>query len=153
MKELYHIVNALPPAAGAFTGTVETDVINMANFEHVSFIVQCGAGAVGTAAVTVEACSDVTPTNTVAIPFVYQECVSGDAFGAITKATATGFVTSAAANKVYKIDIDADVLAASGYGYIRVKSVESVVGAIVGGILAILVEPRYEQEIFDSAIV
>jgi hypothetical protein len=153
MKELYHVVNALVPAANAFASTVNTAPINLKNFEHVSFVIQCGAGAVGTAAVTVEACSDTTPTATLAIPFVYQECVSGDTFGAITKALATGFVTSAAANKMYKIDVDADVLAASGYGYIRVKSVESVAGAIAGGILAILVEPRYEQEIFDSAIV
>jgi hypothetical protein len=153
MLELYHVVNALAPAAGAFTGTVETVPINLKNFEHVSFVIQCGAGAAGTAAVTVEACSDTTPTATLAIPFVYQECISGDTFGAIQKALAAGFTTAAAANKVYKIDIDADVLAASGYGYIRVKSVESTVSAISGGILAILVEPRYEQEIFDSAIV
>ena len=153
MLELYHIVNALIPSAEAFTGAVQTVPINLKNFEHVSFVIQCGAGAVGTAAVTVEACSDTTPTTLVAIPFVYQECISGDTFGAIQKAPATGFTTAAAANKVYKIDVDADVLAASGYGYIRVKSVESAVGAISGGILAILVEPRYEQEIFDSAIV
>jgi hypothetical protein len=153
MLELYHIVNALIPSAEAFTGAVQTVPINLKNFEHVSFVIQCGAGAVGTAAVTVEACSDTTPTTTVAIPFVYQECVLGDTFGAIQKAPVAGFTTAAAANKVYKIDVDADVLAASGYGYIRVKSVESAVGAISGGILAILVEPRYEQEIFDSAIV
>ncbi len=153
MRELYHIVNGLPPAADAFTGTVYSDIISMKNFEHISFIIHGGTGATGTSVITVEACDDVSGSNVSALPFVYQECVSGDTFGSITKAATTGFTTTAASNKMHKIDIDADVLAASGYGYIRLKAVESVNDPVTCGILAILTEPRYEQEIFDTAIV
>lgn len=153
MKNLYHVVNALPPVADAFAGTKYTDIINMKNYEHISFIIQCGVGATGTATVTVEACDDVVPSNTEAIPFVYQECVSGDTFGAITKATTAGFTTSAASNKMYKIDVDAEALASSGYGYIRLKSVEVADDPVLGGVLAILTEAKYEQEIPDTAIV
>lgn len=153
MRELYHVVNALPPTGDAFNGTIATDVINMKNFNHISFVIQCGAGAVGTATITVEACDDVTPSHTEAVPFIYQECISGDTFGAITKAEKDGFTTSAAANKMYKVDVDAEALAASGYGYIRLKSVQVADDPVDGSILAILTEPKYEQEIFDSAIV
>ncbi|SNX54874.1 hypothetical protein [Thermoanaerobacterium sp. RBIITD] len=71
MYKPYHVVNALSPAADAFAGTVFTDVINLRNWEYVSFLIQCGAGVVGTSTITVEACDDTPPTNTGAIPFTY----------------------------------------------------------------------------------
>lgn len=153
MENLYHVVNALVPVADAFDGTKYTDIINMKNFNHISFIIQCGAGAVGTATITVEASDDVSASNVSAIPFIYQACVTGDTFGARTKCAATGFATTAAANKMYKIDVDAEALNASGYGFIRLKSVEVANDPVTGGIIAILTEPRYEQGVFDTAIV
>lgn len=149
----YHVVNALSPAADAFAGTVVTDVINLKNWQHVSFLVQCGAGAVGTAVITVEACNDTTPTNTEAIPFTYQECVSGDTFSEVKQAEASGFTTAAAANKMYKIEVDAQALAKSGYSYVRLKSVEVVDDPVAGGIIAILSGGRYVQEVNDSVLV
>jgi hypothetical protein len=154
MRELYHVVNALPPVDNAFAGTVATDIINMKNWGHCSFLMQCGAGAEGQAQITVEACSDTTPTNTEPIPFYYQECVAGDIFGPIIQTVdATGFETSAAADKIYKIEVDNEMLASTGYNYVRLKSVEKVVGAITGGVLAVLTEGRFISEISDSAIV
>jgi hypothetical protein len=154
MRKLYHVVNALPPVANAFGGTVTTNVINMKSWNHASFLVQCGIGAVGTAKITVEACSDVTPTNTTPIPFYYQECVNADTFGAIVKtADVTGFTTSAASNKVYKIEVDSGMLASTGYNYVRIKSVEQTTGPIVGGIIAILTEGRFVSEIVDSVLI
>lgn len=148
MRELYHVVNALPPAANAFAGSVASAPINLSDWEHASFLIVCGAGATGTAQVTVEACSDTTPTTTQAIPFFYQECVAGDSFGPIQQAPAAGFTTSAAANKVYKVEVDADMLNNAGIGpYVRVKSVESVVGAINGGITTVLTHGRYDSEV------
>jgi hypothetical protein len=149
----YHVVNALPPAADAFAGTVVTDVINLKNWQHVSFLVQCGAGAVGTSTITVEACDDTTPTNMEAIPFIYQECVSGDTFGEVKQAEASGFTTAAAANKMYKIEVDAQALAKSGYSYVRLKSVEVVDDPVVGGVIAVLTGGRYVQEVNDSVLV
>jgi len=110
-------------------------------------------GAVGTATITVEACSDTTPTTTTAIPFYFQECVVGDTFGPIQAAPAAGFTTAAASNKMYKVEVDDQSLASTGYGYIRLKSTEVVVGAILGSVIAILTDGRFESEIFDSAIV
>lgn len=153
MYKPYHVVNALPPAADAFAGTVVTDVINLKNWEHVSFLIQCGAGAIGTSTITVEACDDTTPTNTEAIPFTYQECISADTFGEVKQAEASGFTTAAATNKLYKIEVDAQALAKSGYSYVRLKAVEVVDDPVAGGIIAILTGGRYVQEVNDSVLV
>lgn len=153
MENLYHVVNALVPVADAFAGTKYTDIINMKNFEHITFIIQGGAEATGTSTITVEACDDVSASNVLAIPFVYQGCITGDTFGARTKATDAGFATAAAANKMYKIDVDAEALVASGYGFIRLKAVEVVNDPVTCSVIAILTEAKYENGVFDTAIV
>jgi hypothetical protein len=153
MYKPYHIVNALPPAANAFAGTVATEVINLKNWEHVSFIIHCGAGAVGTSAITVEACDDTVPTNTEAIPFTYQECIADDTFSEAKQADESGFTTAAADNKVYKIEVDAQALAKTGYSYVRLKAVEVTVDPVAGGVIAILTGGRYAQDVLDSALV
>ena len=153
IDHLNHVVNALAPAANAFAGTVTTKVINMKNYGGACFVVQGGAGAVGTATITVEACSDITPSATTAIGFFYQECLATDVFGPIIQASAAGFTTTAAANKVYKIYVTDESLASTGYAYVRLKSVEVVVGAIAGGVVAVLTDARFEQEIPDTVVV
>lgn len=153
MLKNYHVVNALAPAADAFSGTVTTDVINMKDYGHISFVVQMGVGTTGTSTITIEACDDTTPTNTTAIPFVYQACTTGDTFSGKTAATAAGFTTVAGSNKMYKIEVDSDALGALGYSYIRLKAVESVNDPVAGGILAVLTESKYERDVQASAIV
>lgn len=153
MKKMNHVVNALLPVADAFAGTKYTDVINMKDFNHVQFVIQKGAGATGTSTITVEACDNVTPSNVSAVPFKYQVCTTGDTFGVLTAAEATGFATTAGADQLYKIEVDADALAASGYGYIRLKAVEVENDPVLGGVIAILTEPRYGQEVPNTAIV
>ena len=154
MKQINHIVNALPPVADAFSGTVYSDIINMKNYNHIQFIIQRGAASgAGTATITVEACDDVSASNVSAVPFVHQDCVSGDTFGAITKVAATGFLAASGANGIFKIDVDTEALLASGYSYIRLKSVEGVDFTYVGGIIAVLTEARFSQDIPDTAIV
>jgi len=153
MDDLYHVANVLPPIANAFAGVTPTAVINMKNWQHASFLVQCGAGAVGTATITVEACSDVTPTAVTPIGFFYQECISGDTFGPIKQAPVAGFTTVAAINKLYKVEVDDSMLAMAGYGYVRLKSTEVVVGAITGGVVVVLTDGRFENEVMDTVLV
>lgn len=153
LDELNHVVNVLAPAANAFAGVVPTKVINMKNWGCACFVVQCGVGAVGTATITIEACNDATPTLTTAIPFFYQECVTGDTYGPITQAPATGFTTAAASNKVYKVCVLDNTLATTGYGYVRLKSTEVVVGAISGGVVAVLTDGRFESETPGTVLV
>lgn len=150
---LNHVVNVLSPAANVFAGAVPTKVINMKNWASACFIVQCGVGAVGTATITVEACSDATPTATTAIPFIYQECLAGDTYGPIIQAPATGFTTAAASHKVYKVFVLDQSLALTEYSYVRLKSTEVVVGAIVGGVVAVLSKGRFEHEVPYTVLV
>ena len=153
MDSINHVVNVLSPAANVFAGAVPTKVINMKNWGCACFVVQCGVGAVGTATITIEACSDATPTLTTAIPFFYQECVTGDTYGPITQAPATGFTTAAASNKVYKVFVLEQSLALTGYGYVRLKSTEVVVGAIAGGVVAVLSKGRFENEVPNTVLI
>ena len=153
MKNLYHTVNLIPPVSNAFGGVVVTPPINMKNWGHVSFLLHGGVGAVGTAQVTIEACSDTVPTSTTPIGFFYQECINADTFGPITQAPITGLTTSAANNKIYKIEVDGLFLASTGFGYVRLKSNETVVGSIVGSITAVLTEGRFVSEIPTSVLV
>jgi hypothetical protein len=148
-----HVVNVLSPAANVFAGAVPTKVINMKNWASACFIVQCGVGAVGTATITIEACSDITPTLTTAIPFFYQECVTGDTYGPMIQAPVTGFTTAAASHKVYKVFVLEQSLALTGYGYVRLKSTEVVVGAIAGGVVAVLSKGRFENELPNTVLV
>lgn len=152
MHKPYHIINALQPAADAFAGTVATEVINLKNWGHVSFVILCGAGGTGTSTITVEACDNETPSKTVAIPFSYQEALSGNAFGPVIQAETAGFTTKPGAGKVYKVEVDAQSLANTGYPFVRLKAVEVVDDPVAGGIVAILTGGRYTQEVFSSGL-
>lgn len=152
LTENQHIVNAIAPDADVFSGTVGSDVIDVKNFSHVTFLVQKGVGATGTQTLTVLACDDTTPTTTSAIPFKYRACTSGDTFGALTDATTAGFATTAGSNQMYAIEVDISELGDTGYNYLQLNSVEVVDSPVDGGVLAILSGPRYAKAVFESVI-
>lgn len=139
-----HLEIGLAPVADAFSGTVASDVVSMKNHGRVRFIFLWGVGATGTVTITVEACDDVTPTNTSAVPFKYRRLPSaGGTPGAMQDATSAGFTTTAGSNQVYEVEVDAEALSASGYGFVRAKSVEVVDSPILGGILISMEHPRF----------
>lgn len=149
-----HVIKGLDPVADAFAGaTVYSDVINCKNFESVEFIIYKGVGATGTSTVTVEACDDVVPTTTSAIAFYSQAITSGDTHGALTARAAAGFDTTAGSSQIYRIFVDVAALAASGYGFVRLKCAEVVDSPVLGGILAIGHGSRYQRDVMDTAIV
>ena len=149
----HKIVTGIAPAADPFAGTAYTDVVNVKNYGHVTFVVNKGVGATGTATLTVEACDDATPSNTQAIPFRYSRQVdSTNVTGALTAATTAGFLTTAGSNEKYIIEVDVAELASEGYGYVRLKSVEGVDSPVAGSVDVILSEPRYAQAALAAAI-
>lgn len=152
MKSYTHIVKGLDPVADAFDGTVYSDVISLKNHEYAEFYIYKGVGATGTSTITVEACDDTTPTTSSAIPFHYQTVVSGDTHSALTAAAAAGFATTAGSSQLYKVSVEARALAALGYEYVRLKAVEVVDSPVLGGIMAALQGPRYDQAVQESAI-
>ena len=144
MKE-FHLVKGLDPVADAFSGTATSDVVDVQG-RGAHFIIYKGVGTTGTSTITVEACDDTTPSNTTAVVFHYRTCTTGDTWGNWTSAAATGFTTTAGSSQLYQVYVDADVLADQGYGYARLKAVESADDPVLGGILVLVDELRYREQ-------
>ena len=154
--ELGHFEAGLVPVAdflvnGAGTAT---DVINMKNHEWARFVLFWGVGATGTNTLTVEACDNVTPSTTSAIPFWYRASASFGTIGSVVfqPVPATGYLTLAGSNQIIEVFVRAEYLAVSGYGYVRLKSVPGVASALLGGCLIELGEPKFADGAEASAI-
>lgn len=153
------IINVLVPASRALN--TDTSVINLEGYAGCSFLVQKGAGAVGTATLTVNACDDVTPTNEAAIAFQYRRMVAAtnaNAWGALSAATTAGFVTTAAANDMYEIIVDPCVVGAAtvnsttGHSFCQLNIVQVDATAVLVGVTAILWKARYASATPLSAV-
>ncbi|MCO4819792.1 MAG: hypothetical protein KC517_09220 [Bacteroidetes bacterium] len=153
MKRYTHSVKGIDPIADAFAGTVYTDIFSMRNHKTAEVLVYVGVGATGTSTITVEASDDVSGTTTSAIPFYYQEVLSGDTHGTLTQATTAGFTTTAGSSKIVKLYINASDIGATGYEFCRVKFVEVVNSAVLGGVLIQLLDARFESSVQATAIV
>jgi len=138
-----HYINALPPVADAFASTAISDVIKV-DGAGIEFLVYRGVGTTGTSTVTVLACDDVTPSNTTAVTFWYKEITSDPGDTSWTLTTTSGFTTTAGSNAMFRIWVPADLIGANGYNYAQLSMAESVDAAVLGGILAILHEPKVQ---------
>lgn len=134
-----------------FDGDPASDVISMANHERITFFILKGAGATGTAVITVESCDDTVPTNTTAIPFKAWASTSGDAMGDMQEVEATGLTTTAGADQLYMVEVNASALA-EGDKYVRLQLTEAVDDPCGGAVLAILSGSRYVDDRSISAI-
>ena len=148
----HHAVNALAPDADRFNSNPATDVYSLAEYERITFVLAKGAGATGTATLTVESCDDVTPTTTTAVAFSYRAQTSNDTWGAWTAATSSGFTTTAGANQVYEVTISGSELNDDDK-YVRLQLTEVANDPVDAGVLAILTQPRYGASVPQTAIV
>lgn len=150
-----HPVRGLAYSADVFAGTVNTDVVNMKNSHQAEFVINVELGSTGTSVITVEACDDVVPTTTTAVPFYVQKYTgTDDVPGAVTAVAAAGFtLTAAAAAQIYRVVVDAAQLANLGRGYVRMHAVEGVNDPIAGSVMIWLSQARYKDAIPASAIV
>lgn len=140
MMENLHFAKGIDPVADVFDNAAApaSDVYSMRGHGRGLFVIYIGVGATGTQTMTVEACDDVVPTTTTAIPFWYRQILSGDTPSAITRATAAGFTITAGSSKIVLLEVDAKDLAASGYGFVRMKqSAEPVNSPVLGGVMFI----------------
>lgn len=155
MMETLKFVKGLDPVADAFAGaTVYSDVVSMRNHKRVLFALHIGVGATGSSTFTVEACDDVVPTTTEAIPFWSREILTGDTESAITRRAAAGFINTVGSSKIILIEVDAEDLAEAGdYGFVRLKAAESVDSPVLGGILIILGESAVQEDVQPTVIV
>lgn len=145
MIERGQLEAGLVPVADAFSGTVASDILSMRSHNRVRFIYFWGVGATGTLTLTVEASDDVSATNTTAVAFRYRVTVAGATPGAMTTATSAGFTTTAGSSQIIELEVDAATVGATGYSFVRSKSVEVVDSPILGGILVEMLEPRHSS--------
>ena len=146
-------INAIVPIVDAYeSGPIYSDVINMKNWKHCTFMIQEGAGATGTTTVTVESCDNITPDTTTAVAFRYKAMTSGDTEGDTTDATTAGFGTTAGANHMYMIEVDAVELSGTDQ-FVRLALTELVDAAVTAGTTAILTGGRDQGDDLATAIV
>lgn len=141
--ETGHVELGLAPAADSLSGTVSTDILSMKNHGRVRFIILKGAGGTGTSVITVEACDDVSASNSSAVAFRYRNTVAGSDPGDITVATSSGFTTSTQANEIYEVEVDAEKLLSDGYEFVRLKATEDTDNPELAGIIALMELPRF----------
>jgi hypothetical protein len=138
-----HIVHGIAPVADAFTGTVNSDIIEVAG-EGIEFLLYKGVGTTGTSTLTVDACDDTSASNTTAVAFWYRANTTSDTWGAWTEATTAGFATTAGSNHIYQIWVPASYVGSAGYKYARLTAVEVVDDPVLGGIMARVINTRYQ---------
>lgn len=151
-SEVCHFVTGKAPVADAFDGAnVASDVVDMQNYGKVVFVCFTGAGATGTSTLTVEACDNTTPSTTSAVPFTSRTYANSDVPGVVTARAASGYATTAGANRIEVCEVDTEALLASGYRYCRLKAVEVADDPVLGGILILLLDPRYSGAVGITA--
>lgn len=149
--EQFTVIKGLDAIADAFAGTVASDVVKFEG-DRMIFLLHKGVGATGTSTLTVEACDDFAATNTTAIAFRYRRCCNtADTQGAITAAAAAGFATTAGSSEVYAIEVLAENMGPTGYPNVRLKAVEVVDSAVLGGIL-VLAERSFQGATHSTLI-
>ena len=154
-----HIIPVLAPVADFGAGGFDTDIVSMKNASHLTFLVVMGANAGGAQTFTVEASDDVSASNTAAIAFNYKvllgtaDPVSTDVWGALTAATSSGVLMSTAAYQTFAIEVDASVVQAEGYEFVKLVGAETTNAAILGGVYAILSGLRHHGDTMPTAIV
>ena len=150
LLESMRFVNALPPVADAFSGTVYPAGINCEGIGKVFFIVQKGVGTTGTSTITVVAGDTASPLTETAIPFKYRRIASNNTtIGAVTVAATTGFVTTAGSSDSYIIEVDCQNAGSTDYAYIHLKAVESADNPVLGGVYAFGTDLRWADDTSD----
>lgn len=143
--ELMAPFTVLQPVADAYAADPATDIVNLQYYRRALFLIIEAAGGTGTATVEVEACTDNAGSDNEAIAYKYRVISDGD-WGTLTDATAAGFTTTAGANKLIAIEVDAADLPDTK-PYVRLQLTEVVDDPCLAGVLCILSEPRYAQDV------
>ena len=145
-----NVYNAAPSGLIAanediFNGDPATDVLSMAIYQDILFIITKNAGATGTTTITVESCDNTTPSNTQAVAFRSQVTTTGNAASAWAARAAAGFDTTAGANQIYVIWVRAEQLDGTDQ-FVRLVATEVVNSPVDGAIIAIGLNPRFELD-------
>jgi hypothetical protein len=147
LSEVCHFVNGLPPVADAFATTGESDIVNLAKYGAVTFIIATGVTTTANGTVQVLAGNSVAGATN-AIAFKYRAVLAPattNVPSALTDATSAGFsMTASKPNSMYIIEITAQALAYAGYSCVKVLVTEVTNDPQIATIVGILYGPRFE---------
>lgn len=147
----HQVVPALYPDADRYNADPATDVFNLALYDHITFILTEGAGGTGTVKIEVEECTAADGTGATAIAFNYRVASTPDTWGALTASAATGYTTTAGANKQVAVEIDAAELS-SDSKYVRLQLTEVADSPCDASVIAILSKPRYQEDVLATSL-
>lgn len=143
LAEQGQIVNLLPPVD--ITGGKTAQAFSMAGFAHASILLLVGVSAAAFTSLVVNACTDISGDNPVAIPFnVYKQETAGagnNTLGARTAVLAAGLAPSANDGIFYVIELDASELP-QGSPFVQVVLANGSNSVIAAGI-AVLSGARF----------
>jgi hypothetical protein len=140
-----------------YNGSPGSDIVSLRDYQEALFVVsqKTGGTNTGVATITIEACDDVSASNTSAIAFDYfknEAAASSDDFGARQSVAATGFATTANKDAIYMIPVKASDLP-DGYPFVRLKTAEAVDDPVLGNVLVILSKgPQSDPNIAPTVI-
>ena len=129
---------------------VDGDWMNLEDYEHLSIILQQGAWAAGTPAVTLEQATDVAGTGAKALAFAtrWEKEALVDPSFTETAVTANTFNLPATANTMNVLEIPAQSLdRVNNFNCVRVRVATPGANDDYLGISYILGKPRYSQAV------
>lgn len=138
-----------------WTGAASTgDYISLKMYDKLVFVIQTGAWAGGTSAITLEQATAVAGTASKALAFVdYSDDVTVSGTQAKKAATSNTF-TIGAANSLYVIEINAGMLdIANGFDCVTIKGASPGANADFYGVTCYASGSRYQGDAQPSAII
>lgn len=147
------IISAILPKD--WTGAASTgDYVSLKNYAHLTIIIQTGAWAGGTSAITITQSLTVAAGSEKALAFTKQWNDVSTTGTLVETAVTSSTFTIGTANKLYVIEVDADTLdVAGGFDVVTVKGATPGSNADLYGAIYILSKPRYAQALPPSAII
>ncbi len=138
------------PLADQWDSGIRSDIVSMAKYNKAYFLIYWGAvTASGVLGITVIPSDDKDASSTTtAIPFRYKKITAPDTNGAWT--ASSDFQTTTGASQIYVIEVNADdlpIISGVKYEYCYVQMDEDTNGAQLGGVIIIMDEPRYAQDV------
>ena len=138
------LVIGIAAIADFAAGDVFSDIVNMSQHNRCRFITHWGVGTTGVVKLTVQACDDVSASNTSAVPFYYRITLNATKPGAIILTTAAAGISNAAGSaQIIECEITAAQLLSSGYKYVRLSVDETTDAPLLGGVIIERSEPRH----------
>lgn len=138
-----------------YTGAAATaKYVSLKNYGHMTIVIQTGAWAAGTAAVTVSQATDVSATGAKALSFAYQWNDVAASGTLVKTAVTSDTFTLGTALKLYVIEIDADTLdVANDFDCLTIAVASPGANADFYGVTYILSDSKYAQATPPSALV